>query len=94
MILHVGDNRENWDILICHQQLHRGMASANHGRDVVALGDMEHKTSKLFEPQASFWTSRNEPWRHSRGHSGEGIPRCNCNPFICLLYHFMKIIIF
>jgi plasmid maintenance system antidote protein VapI len=26
----------------------------------VALGETAHKTAKLFEPQASFWLSRNE----------------------------------
>ena len=40
-------------------QLHRGMTSANHDRDVVALGEMEHQTAKLFA-QVSFWPSRNE----------------------------------
>ena len=46
------------------------MTSANHDRDVVALGEMEHQTAKLFEPQASFWPSRNE---HSA--TVEGIER-------------------
>ena len=31
-----------------------GHGFANYGRDVVALGDMEHRTSKLFEAAGEF----------------------------------------
>jgi len=31
------------------QQFQRGVALANHARNVVALSEMEHKTAKLFE---------------------------------------------
>jgi hypothetical protein len=35
-------------------QLCRGVTSANHDRDVVALGEMEHQTAKLFERRRVF----------------------------------------
>jgi len=38
-----------------------GHAVSEYARNVVALDEMEHQTAELFEPQASFRLSRNEP---------------------------------
>ena len=38
-----------------------GYAVGEYARNVVALGEMEHQTVKLFEPKASFRLLCNEP---------------------------------
>jgi len=37
-----------------------GYAVSEYARNVVALGEMEHQTAELFEPEASFRLLRNE----------------------------------